>query len=474
MIEGAYACYFFLAVYCLLLWEDYRGRQWTEKTGGVNGAHEQRRQDSATWRAWDPRLILAGFFAGAAAACKYPAVVFVVIPLGLWVLLCPGPRLPDNESRKKKERKQQRARAARLSRPWRARSAEALVYGLAVVAGCGLWYGKNWVLAGNPVYPLAYSIFGGTSWTPAKNAQWKTAHQVPANEDGERYTWSVAKAHLMRLGWQSTWLSPVLVPFFLWGLIVVAARRSLHPPPAAWPLAVRLAALIGVVVVAWWLFTHRFDRFLIPVLPAVSLVAAMGATWSRQRTWRRFVQTVLVLAILVNGTLMASWEMGGDIRLLLPLESQRLARPLGNNDEVPFFHVHPVHRLLNEVVPPGHRVLLVGDAQVFDLEPQALYNTCFDDCWLEKMMKGRSAKQRRDILRRYRISHVFVHWHEIARYRSPGNYGYSDYVTRDVFAELVEQGILRERRELLDGEFLKPHSGQLFEVVGDRQDQQQD
>lgn len=470
LIEGAYAFYFFLAVYCVLVWEEYRSQTEPRTNGENRGGDRQPLEDSLMQRVLDPRLILAGFFAGAAAACKYPAVVFVIIPLGLWVLLCPSPRLQDDKSRKKKEKRKRRAAAKRSPRPWRSRLAEAVAFSLAVVAGCGLWYGKNLVLAGNPVYPLAYSVFGGTSWTPEKNARWTAAHEVPANEEGERFTLSIAKAHLIRLAWQSTWLSPILVPFFLWALVVVAARRYLRPPPAAWPLTIRLVALIAIVLGLWWLFSHRYDRFLIPVLPAVALVAAVGATWSRDRYWRRFVQTVLVLGLVVNGAVIASGVLGGDVRILLPLENQRLQQPLGEKGEILHFRVHPVHRYLNEVVPPGYRVLLVGEAQVFDLEPPALYNTCFDDCWLEKMMKDRTAHERREIFRRYRISHVFVHWDELARYRSPGNYGYTDYVTRDVFEELVEQGILRETPTLLDEEILKPHSGQLFEVVGYRED----
>jgi hypothetical protein len=38
-----------------------------------------------------------------------------------------------------------------------------------------------------------------------------------------------------------------------------------------------------------------------------------------------------------------------------------------------------------------------------------------------------------------------VSWYELDRYRQPGNYGYSDYPTRELFhGELVrEQGLLR-------------------------------
>ena len=88
---------------------------------------------------------------------------------------------------------------------------------------------------------------------------------------------------------------------------------------------------------------------------------------------------------------------------------------------------------------------LVGEAQAFDIEADTLYNTCFDDCIFETLMKGRTAQERRQVLRDNKISHVFVHWLEIARYRSPGNYGFTDYVTPQlVHGELIaQQGLLR-------------------------------
>ena len=54
-------------------------------------------------------------------------------------------------------------------------------------------------------------------------------------------------------------------------------------------------------------------------------------------------------------------------------------------------------------------------------------------------------------------------WRELDRYRSPGNYGYSSYVTRDlVRRELVaEQGLLRPL-PLEDD----PDSSEVYEVVG--------
>jgi hypothetical protein len=58
---------------------------------------------------------------------------------------------------------------------------------------------------------------------------------------------------------------------------------------------------------------------------------------------------------------------------------------------------------------------------------------------------------------------VYVNWNEIARYRGPGNYGYTDYVTPElIHDELVKkQGLLRPVETGWN-----PAYGELYEVVG--------
>jgi hypothetical protein len=79
---------------------------------------------------------------------------------------------------------------------------------------------------------------------------------------------------------------------------------------------------------------------------------------------------------------------------------------------------------------------------VFDLEVPIVYSTCFDDSKFERWVKGRTADEIRATFAREGITHVYVHWGEIARYRSPGNYGFTNFVQPAVFDRLVGQGVL--------------------------------
>jgi hypothetical protein len=300
-------------------------------------------------------------------------------------------------------------------------------------------------LTGNPVYPL---VFGGATRTVERMEQWNRAHRVPPDDRGRRYSLPQAAEALADIGWRSFWQSPLLVPL---------AVMSMWSPPSR-RLAGMLAIYAGFFLLAWWLTTHRVDRFWVPVLPVLALLAGLGAVWSASPPWQRVLGAVLIAGLAGNLCLVIATNRH-DHRYLVALEELRRDEP--DEPDGPS-RVHRAHRYLNDAVGPGRRVLLVGDAQPFDLEVPVLYNTCFDECIFERLMKGRSRQQRRAALRDLGISHVFVQWSEIRRYRSPGNYGFTDYVTKErIRDELVRrQGLLRPVALTPD-----PDAWELFEVV---------
>jgi hypothetical protein len=244
------------------------------------------------------------------------------------------------------------------------------------------------------------------------------------------------------------WQSPLLVP--LAGAAFLAAR---HRRLVWW-----LAAYAGFYLAVWWLATHRVDRFWVPILPVMALLAGIGAAWPVSRVWRRTV-TLLLLGGLAANLLLLSSAGVYDHRYLVSLEQLRRDEPAKPDG---LSRVQPAHRYLNGLATPGDRVLLVGDAEPFDLEMPVLYETCFDECRFERWMKGRSAAERRAILRQEQITYVLVNWREIDRYRSPGNYGFTDFVSKS----LVREELVRDQRILRPVAWnLDPEQAELFVVV---------
>ncbi len=427
LIEGAVALYAWSSIYALCLaWGEYgrspdeAGERARSPKSPAASSQGDATGDERTGRSL---VGMSGFLAGASVATKYPGLVFVAVPLSL-------------------------AAAWRLRR----RVTTWLLFGLMVVAGCGLWLGKNAVLAGNPTYPLLYSVFGGRSWTDEKEQRWQEAHGPPRDTAGRRFSVAQVRSSIENLLWESDKLSPLLIPFALFAVLAPRHRRRM------------LSALLALVVfdlAIWWLLTHRYDRFFLPLAPVLAMFAGVGADWSSGRWWRWTVYGFVTLATLVNLVVLALGAISGDNRILVPLEKLRV--------ESQMLRVHPAHLYLNRNVPQGWAALLVGEAQPFDLEVPVYWSTCWDDCQLETWFRGRSRDERLEILRQHRISHVFIHWHEIARYRSPGNYGFTEYVTREwVYNELVGAQGLLEPVSVPGGDgLLDPTYGEVFRVVYD-------
>jgi hypothetical protein len=347
---------------------------------------------------------LAGFLAGCAAATKYPGLLFAVVPLAAWSGLA-GPR---------------RTAAKRLA-----------IFLAAAALACGPWLAKNAVLAGNPTYPLFYEVFGGRSWTAEKDARWNHVHRP------HDFSPSALATGLVQVGLTSQWLSPLVVPL---AVLALAVRRHRA-------MVVRLLALFGYVIAAWWLLTHRIDRFWLPALPLLCLAAGVGLGWNSQKSWRWGMAGLLTAVLLANFLVASSICPGCDSRYFVSL------RRLGDDPAT----LTPWHRYFNREAGQG-RVLLVGDAEPFDLRMPVLYSTCFDDSPLELLSKGHTAEEVRLGLRAKGITHVFVDWGEIARYRQSG-YGFSAYFRPEVFGRLVDAGVLRLLPEI-EGE-----AGQGYEVM---------
>jgi hypothetical protein len=339
--------------------------------------------------------LLAGFFAGSAAACKYPALLFVVAPVVAWVGL---------EARRRGPRAIVRDAALTL---------------LASAVAFAPWLLKNWYFTGNPTYPLFYTLLDGATRTAENAAQWREAHSP--HGFGPVELLSSARRVLL----DSPGLSPFVWPLIGVGVISLwrGDRTGAVNRAARW-----LAIYAAFVFLGWWLFTHRIDRFWLAAVPALALLAGWGASRANDRLARW-----TVLALLVIGgawsLLWAASPLAGYNRYFAPIALLRLSPD----------RVDPWMLELNS---RGGRVLSIGEAAVFDFE-SVLYSTTFDPSWVERY--GIDASNSPEslagfdrLVAEHQIDYVYVDWFEINRYRSPGNYGFDRRVTPELFQALVD------------------------------------
>jgi hypothetical protein len=419
----------------------------------------------------DPRRavrfwLLAGLLAGSAASCKYPALVSTVLPLGLvavagtWLRR----RLVRAEPVNRSTDQPVNTAASCLV----LRTSAAFVLGVAIA--CGPWLLKNGLVTGNPTYPLLYRVVGGRNWTPEKNAKWEWGHRVPLlvalglqrppderpiNPYDSQHAITLGRlaANLIDVTAQADWQSPLV-----FGLAPLALLDSRSRRVAGW-----LWLLVAYLFFAWWLLTHRLDRFWVPLLPVAAVLAGAGAVWNSGRLWRSFLAAVLVAVVFYNFSY-SSTGLCGNYRYSGEL--------VATNDPI-----NPAVNWMNANLPESVRVLSVGAADLFHLDRPLAYNTVFDDSIFERLVARRDPQSGRSVLREaheaaaalreYGVTHVYVSWAEIARYRKPGSYGFSEFVQPWVFEELVAGGVLRPSRPLgpdmlLDGETLP--TNELYQV----------
>lgn len=410
--------------------------------------------------------LFAGCLAGAAAGCKYPAVLTVVIPLGVMLII--GCRWRSCRVTVESE-----AVPHAASNPlprWRILAQRAVLYSCGVLATFGPWLGKNACETGNPVYPLVYSVFGGTDWDAAADAKWKAGHPLPLKDiTGVSWVLRDTRDRLWDVFVGSDWQSAVYLSlavacvFAIWNRPQRTAGRSIDA------VVLRCAALYSLwLFLSWQYFTHRIDRFWVPMLPMLSLLAGVAFAWM----WEA------VESITLDRSREVYWSIKGV--LLLPVVSMvcfNLAvatSPLGGNNSY-LMRMQDLRKLTQTpcvaytetlALSSTDKVLFVGEAELFDANFAYEYNTVFDHSLFEQdcraSTKGRekdkpgirSADEILNVWRSRGVTHVVVNWSEVLRYRT--TYGFSDFVHPHRFQELVQAGVLAPARE--------PHLGS-FELM---------
>lgn len=401
--EGGLACYMFasLAVGLRLLWFKSEESPATEQ-----GAPQPNSTDAPAGLP-----LLAGVLAGSAMACKYTGLISAVLPVAVLVAW--------SAWREPNQRGKQLLRGLAL-------------FFVGVGLSIGPWLLKNIVETGNPVYPLAWSIFGGIDRDAAMTAQWQHGHSSHYQHPlGQLWDLPVKLTDVMA---NNDWHSNLMFALAPIALLAIWRRRVW----CVW-------AYIGWQFLSWFLFTHHIDRFYVPMFPVVALLAGAGAAWLvRYRVPAVCCGLVIVGSILFNAEVMQIQRITGFNAGRMDLKAA---------EEMV---ISPSQRWLNEELAAGRlpddfKVLCVGEAALFHARFPYAYNTVFDRSLFERWFAERTESgsfqlrptdQIRQTLRERGITHVLVNWAEILRYREPGSYGYTDFAHPDWFAKLQKAGIL--------------------------------
>ncbi len=437
-------------------------------------------------------LCLTALSVAFAVSCKYTAVVFLLIPV-VGVMFYIEIFLFSLSKKREQIRAvslcsdKQKINDGRLKTGLK----NMTVFALVILIFGGGWYVKNLVYTGNPFYPLAWSVFGDStgSWNAEKNIRWKNAHSPSGyglKPFAERVSAFVCSDHFAS-------------PFYLLLLPIAAGVSILYfkvgksdPIPLGTEKKIWffLLAYLIFFIFGWGFLTHRLLRFLVPVLPTVSVLAGIGFSKlffeknnASGRTDKKtiplfmFGSVCLILALGFVYSFLNSWLCQQDY----------CASPEAVQRDPMRFGQWTVE--LNDAYNPGQDgiLLLIGDARGFAWKWPILYNTCWDNSSLVPILEeactrnGPNSKvtpidnhypKNQNIndsdgkkiglskggetfsgildpaliksrLHEKNISLILVDYNELNRFRSPGNYGYSDpEINEDLFNQLEKAGVL--------------------------------
>lgn len=362
------------------------------------------------------RALLLGLFVGAAAASKYTGVLFAVLP----VAVC----LTYETWRDNRERL----------------GVVLGAFGVALAVTGLPWFAKNAAVTGNPVYPLAANVFDTPGLSADQLARWQRVHQPQASEGQSPFGLEAWWRSASRLLWESPFVHPSLLLLASVGLL--AQRRT---PPLRFTKGWVTACALGVawILLVWWLGTHRIDRFWVPILPLLALLAGYGVAVLGTLKLTKLAGGIALWGIAYGALQAFSGAAQVDRRILVALHELEQEHVGETADG----YLTPI-AWINAHLGPDDRVLCIGEAKAYDFRVPIVYATCFNTNPGESWLAATEATQQRKHLADQGISHVFVNWSEIARYRSPGNYGFSPW-PQPADVELMERsGVLRRVESL--------------------------
>jgi tetratricopeptide (TPR) repeat protein len=323
-------------------------------------------------------LFLAAWFLGFANGTKYHGIFMAIFILGWWITVS---RLTSG-----------------AVRPTRARASARLLSAVAwVTVWTSPWLIKNWLFTGDPVFPMLQSLFPAVHWT--ESMQDSLLKVIAGHGSAHEHWLNWVYLPLNVSTETSTFGTFTLNPFFLLFLSLIVLLRHV-------PVIHKFFVVGAGVYLICWAFSSQQVRFLLPVLPQISITVAyvIGYLCARPGLVRAGVVLATVWILLLS-TIGQTQNRFSD-SALLPYTT-------GHTDRHEFLRTHvtyyTVAQRANREVAPRNRLMLLGSGQHYYYSCRRARNGVFDRPELGDLAaRAASAVDLAQQLRRRRISHFVV------------------------------------------------------------------
>ncbi|MDY6914546.1 MAG: glycosyltransferase family 39 protein [Planctomycetota bacterium] len=344
-----------------------------------------------------------GLCLGAACAVKYLAVGFVAGPVVAVMVIVSLLK---------------RRRLASLRQVLMATGVTALLF--------SPWLIRNIAYTGNPVFPLATSVFGRGHFSAQSQQRWADGHgpdKKPPVPTPAGWKMSPASSRFEMFYdnfLTSDWFGPLMMAVAgvaVCAMIVSAGKTE------TWDWAI--LGVLGLQLAVWTALTHEMPaRFIAPAMVPIALLAGGGlAKLARRRRGLLPAAAVLLAAVVVN------------MLITFNIYSQNTSGPLNGVSGEQIARNAPIWKDAHQL-PQGAKILLVGDAKAFYFPPGTLYATAFDTHPLAAIIdRGKTPGEIIDELRAMGVTHLWFDWPEIRRLAT--TYGYPSALSADLLLRLT-------------------------------------
>ncbi|MBM3470598.1 MAG: hypothetical protein FJX73_07385 [Armatimonadetes bacterium] len=280
----------------------------------------------------------------------------------------------------------------------------------AVVTG-SIWYGRAWVLTGNPVFPMLNAVFKSPFWS-LENTKFNM-HLFGMGTslwDLVRLPWNVS-LHPTRFVEDGSigLIYLLLLPF---ALLAIARRRI-----APWACGVLLAG--GLV----WFFNAQYLRYLLPLLPLAAIIGAAGLL-DRARHGKGGLRLGVVLLAAAMMTAV-TWITPGS-----PAFPTAVVRGTVTRADYTAAHVagFRVAEYVRRTLPQSARIYGAGEDMAFYYDrffvPISWLGRIYDPALPDAVLGARTGAEIQTVLKRAGFSHLVLNrdYPVITRWRRAGGW----------------------------------------------------
>ena len=305
-------------------------------------------------------LVLIATFLGAALAIKL-TTVFIIAAFALVILL------------KARDAKEAAGKVV-------AGGFAALVFAGAIASP---WYLRTGHATGSPVFPFYMSIWKGEAggWDVERSNLFQAMNSQYGGSDKNALSYLIAPWNLSVTAQpeQPEHFDGVLGIAFLFGLpILIWGLWKFELPIEA-----KIGAGVGAIMFLFWLFSSQQLRYLLPILPVLSLsIAASGEAIAKGKDGMRQVWQYGFAASAVTGILVLAAWLGQKAPLRVALGGETRDQYLTRN-----LDYYPYYQMINGETAADARVWLINMRRdTYNINRPVFSDYLFEDWTLRKMV----------------------------------------------------------------------------------------